>query len=83
MAVTTLTVRLFASLREAAGWTLQTLTVEESDALTPRKLWSELGLGHDGIPPAVRVAVNQRFAGDRTPLSDGDEVAFLPPISGG
>ena len=31
----------------------------------------------------VRVAINQCFASADTPLADGDELAFLPPISGG
>lgn len=31
----------------------------------------------------LRVAVNERFTGLETPLHDGDEVAFLPPVSGG
>jgi molybdopterin converting factor small subunit len=31
----------------------------------------------------VRVAINQRFASADTPLANGDELAFLPPISGG
>lgn len=31
----------------------------------------------------LRIAVNQQFAGLETPLRDGDEVAFLPPVSGG
>jgi molybdopterin converting factor small subunit len=31
----------------------------------------------------VRVAVNQQFASLDAPLQPGDELAFLPPISGG
>jgi molybdopterin converting factor small subunit len=31
----------------------------------------------------VRVAINQQFASSRIPLADGDELAFLPPITGG
>lgn len=31
----------------------------------------------------LRIAVNQQFADLKTPLHDGDEVAFLPPVSGG
>lgn len=37
----------------------------------------------DELPQAVRVAINQRFATPHTPLNDGDELAFLPPITGG
>ncbi len=39
--------------------------------------------GGDGLPSGVRVAINQAFAAADTPLSGGDELAFLPPISGG
>jgi molybdopterin synthase sulfur carrier subunit len=37
----------------------------------------------DDLPTGVRVAINQSFAAADTPLADGDELAFLPPISGG
>lgn len=40
-------------------------------------------LDGDGLPSGVRVAINQAFAAADTPLADGDELAFLPPISGG
>ena len=33
--------------------------------------------------PNVIRAVNQKIAQDNTPLSDGDEVAFFPPVTGG
>jgi molybdopterin synthase sulfur carrier subunit len=35
------------------------------------------------LPPGVRVAINQAFASPTTPLRPGDELAFLPPITGG
>ncbi len=34
-------------------------------------------------PAIVRVAVNQEHVGTDQPLSDGDEVAFFPPVTGG
>lgn len=37
----------------------------------------------DDLPKGVRVAINQRFASSHTLLRDGDELAFLPPITGG
>lgn len=37
----------------------------------------------DHLPPGLRVAINQRFATAHTPLNNGDELAFLPPITGG
>ncbi|MFO0840450.1 MAG: MoaD/ThiS family protein [Phycisphaerae bacterium] len=33
--------------------------------------------------PRLRFAVNQRYAGDETPLRAGDEVAIIPPVAGG
>ena len=81
-------VLLFAGLREAAGWGERSLTAPVG--ATPRQLWQQLDLaatwpaGADGAAGAgLRVAINQRFASADTPLADGDELAFLPPISGG
>ncbi|MFM7265031.1 MAG: MoaD/ThiS family protein [Cyanobium sp.] len=80
-------VRLFAGLREAAGWGERQL--QAPAGATPRSLWRELvGAGAlpggDGaLPGELRVAINQAFAAPDTPLADGDELAFLPPISGG
>ena len=83
MACVNLTVRLFASLREQAGWNRREVRLEARATPTPLGLWQQLRLGGDRIPAAVRVAINQQFAGEGTTLNDGDEVAFLPPISGG
>jgi len=80
-------VRLFASLRDAMGWSEQLVRLETATA-TPLALWHQLGLGleHQGPdepPTEVRVAINQQFAAWDAPLQAGDELAFLPPISGG
>ena len=73
-------VRLFAALRDQAGWSERQL----SGGATPLAIWRQLGLEAAGdLPVGVRVAINHRFAADNTPLQDGDELAFLPPISGG
>jgi molybdopterin synthase sulfur carrier subunit len=84
--LSTITVRLFAGLRERAGWSERRLDLpSEPPELTPAGLWRALGLQHAGeeLPPTIRVAVNQAFATRDQPLRPGDEVAFLPPISGG
>jgi molybdopterin converting factor subunit 1 len=79
-----LRVRLFGDLRERAGWAERWL--DGSSSPTPRQLWAAIAtdLGDQPtLPGRIRVAVNQQFAEPSTALSDGDEVAFLPPISGG
>lgn len=93
----TVRVRLFAALREAMGWSEQQVAASTAPA-TPLQLWHQLDLAGawqaatggeappdagDALPEGVRVAINQQFADAATPLADGDELAFLPPISGG
>ena len=75
-------VRLFASLSETAGWSERQLPLTATDR-TAHDLWRQLQLGGPELPTTVRVAINQTFASSHTPLRDGDELAFLPPISGG
>ena len=69
-------VRLFAGLRERAGW-----SEREIDAETVADVWPALGLGDE--PEGLLYAVNQEYAERSTKLSDGDEVALIPPVSGG
>jgi molybdopterin synthase sulfur carrier subunit len=78
-----LTVRLFAGLREAAGWGERRMTFATPPAPTPRELWERLDLLPPRMPDTVRVAVNHGFVPADVPLRPGDEVAFLPPITGG
>lgn len=74
--------RWFASLADRAGRDAETVT---SNATTPEALYEEMTERHDFALAAarLRVAVNGRFVGWRKPLSDGDEVVFVPPVSGG
>lgn len=78
----TITVRLFAGLREQAGWGERAVPLGRG-AANAAELWERLGLGPVPLPPTLRVAINQRFASPDEPLRPGDELAFLPPISGG
>ena len=61
----------------------------EASLSSAADLWQRLALddgaaaGAGGLPPTIRVAINQTFATADTPLRPGDEVAFLPPITGG
>ena len=75
-----ITVRLFAALREQAGWGQRSWPLTSgADALS---VWQALGFGQT-IPDGARVAINQEFESPRQQLKQGDELAFLPPISGG
>lgn len=72
-------VRLFAGLREQAG--TREKTVELPDGATAADVWPELGLGDE--PSGLMLAVNRAYVARDTALSDGDEVALIPPVSGG
>ena len=72
-------VRLFAGLREQAG--TREKTVELPDGATAAEVWPQLGLGDE--PPGLMLAVNRSYVERDTPLADGDEVALIPPVSGG
>lgn len=70
------TVRLFAGLREQAGWKRR-----ELEAGRVADVWPQLGLGEE--PPGLLYAVNREYASAEHELADGDEVALIPPVSGG
>jgi molybdopterin synthase catalytic subunit/molybdopterin converting factor small subunit len=72
----TVHVRLFAGLRERAGW-----STREVDAGTVADVWPALGLGEE--PEGLLYAVNREYAERTQELHDGDEVALIPPVSGG
>jgi molybdopterin synthase catalytic subunit len=69
-------VRLFAGLRERAGW-----SERELEAATVADVWPQLGLGEE--PEGLFYAVNLEYAERDRPLADGDEVGVIPPVSGG
>ena len=75
----TVTVRLFAGLRERAGWSSRELEVAAGACVAD--VWSLLELGER--PAGLLYAVNRAYAAEDTPLSPGDEVALIPPVSGG
>jgi molybdopterin synthase catalytic subunit/molybdopterin converting factor small subunit len=70
-------VRLFAGLRERAGWSQREL----EGVATVADVWPALGLGDE--PPGLLYAVNHAYAPPDRALEDGDEVALIPPVSGG
>ncbi len=83
-----ITLLYFARLRETFGMASEKLTLPASVAtlegvralLAARGgVWAhELAAGR-----AYRAAVNQSVAGADTPVKEGDEVAFFPPVTGG
>jgi molybdopterin synthase catalytic subunit len=71
------TVRLFAGLRERAGWSSREFDgVQRVD-----DVWETLGLGSE--PAGLLYAVNMHYVDREHELADGDEVALIPPVSGG
>ena len=80
------TVRFFASLREETGRESLDLELEDATINGVRaSLAAVLGKdAHQALnAPGVRVAVNQALAQGAVVLRSGDEVAFLPPVTGG
>ena len=72
-------VRLFAALREQAG--AGTVDVDLPDSATVADVWPALGLGAE--PSGLLFAVNRAYADRLAVLSADDEVAMIPPVSGG
>ncbi len=77
-------VRLFARLREIAG--AGELDRDVPDNATLGTVWDVLADEFPAFSPyrsSVSTAVNADYARRDAPVHDGDEVAFLPPVSGG
>jgi molybdopterin synthase catalytic subunit/molybdopterin converting factor small subunit len=70
-------VKLFAGLRERAGWSERELDGADRVA----DVWPALDLGDE--PEGLLYAVNKEYADRDRTLADGDEVALIPPVSGG
>jgi molybdopterin synthase catalytic subunit len=74
--VAAVSVRHFAGLRERAGWSRR-----DVEAATVADVWPALGLGDE--PEGLLYAVNKEYAARDRSLAEGDEVALIPPVSGG
>jgi molybdopterin converting factor subunit 1 len=77
-------VRLFAGIREAVGRSEVQLDV--GDGATPEEVWRRLAADHPSLAPrrpSLTAAVNRRYSAFDAVLRDGDEVVFVPPVSGG
>ncbi len=73
----------FAAAREAAGAARETLAAVPATVADLRHALIEAHPGLARILPRCRIAVDQDFADDATPLRDGAEVALVPPVAGG
>jgi molybdopterin converting factor subunit 1 len=77
-------VRLFARLRELAGFESESFELPAES--TVADVYGAIQRSHPGFQvdrESVRAALNQEFADWDEVVSDGDEVAFIPPVSGG
>lgn len=85
MATMEVEVRLFAMLRERAGTERLTLELPDgatvADALTAARRAAGLGDLLGAMP--VRAALNREYVGEDAPIRAGDELALIPPVSGG
>jgi molybdopterin synthase sulfur carrier subunit len=72
----------FASLADRAG---RSNEARASNAANPRELYAEVAAAHGFAfaPERLRVAVNGAFVDWEHGLASGDEVVFIPPVSGG
>ena len=78
------TIRLFARLRELAGTAELARQVPEGSSA--HDAWNALVAEFPAMKDygrTISCAVNEEYSRLSTPLHDGDEVAFLPPVSGG
>jgi molybdopterin converting factor subunit 1 len=77
-------VRLFASLREAAG--RSELEIDLEEPATAEDAWRSLAESFPSLASrrtSLAAAVNRRYATFAQALAEGDELVFIPPVSGG
>jgi molybdopterin synthase sulfur carrier subunit len=78
--------RYFASVREVIGTGQETVQTQAAHVGALRLELMAISPQHAealALQKAVRAALNQVACGEDAPLSDGDEVAFFPPVTGG
>lgn len=75
-----LTVRFFASLAERLG--RREVVIDAAGIATALDAWRAVVPDQDP-PPNTLVAVNMEYVPASRPVRDGDQVAFMPPVTGG
>ncbi len=73
-------IRFFASLREEMG--REGAQLEPSEVSTIGEVWEKVADGKER-PANLLMARNMDYSDANTPVEDGDEVAFFPPVTGG
>jgi len=79
-----ITILYFAGSRDATGVKMESLELPKNTSI--KGLLSRLSITHPKIRDMlniIHISVNYKVVGKDTVLNDGDEVAILPPISGG
>ncbi len=74
---------LFASYAEALGAAEMTLDLPDGATAGDALAMVRARPGSERLPPQPMLAVNAHYARPETALSDGDEVALIPPVAGG
>lgn len=78
----TIRVLLFAYLRERCG--VREVVVHQPEGATVEDVWRTLLVRYERLPPdAPRFAVNRVYVDKAHPLHENDELALIPPVSGG
>lgn len=75
-----ITVKFFARLREELN--MDETQLDFVPGLTALKVWQQV-VGQSALPPKTLIAVNQEYASEDIAVSENDEVAFFPPVTGG
>ncbi len=75
-------IRYFAILRDLSKKNEEEI---QTQAATAEELYEELGQRYANLLPQrmVRVAINDQFSEMNRMISDGDRIAFIPPVAGG
>jgi molybdopterin converting factor subunit 1 len=79
-------IKFFASVREAAGMTEYSLHLDDVSEVSSSEILEKLLTifpDLSGYTANISMAINKKYISEIVPIIDGDEVALIPPISGG